>query len=54
MAEIANMGDREPDNPRNQEMYTWLNETLAAGQDKAYRVLVFHRNVFPLWGMMNG
>ena len=25
---------------------TWLNQTLANGQDKAFRIVMFHRNVF--------
>lgn len=44
VAQIANISHLDPDDPRNQPMYRWLEETLAASGDCTYRVLIFHRD----------
>ncbi len=46
ISEISKTGDEDPNNPRNIKHDRWLNKTLAKGQDKAFRILIFHRQVF--------
>jgi hypothetical protein len=44
---ITQIGTRshvDPANPRNEAHFKWLEETLAASQDKDYRILVCHIN----------
>ncbi|MHA1453681.1 MAG: metallophosphoesterase, partial [Promethearchaeota archaeon] len=50
MAEIADGGDVHKGIPENDLHYTWLNQTLENGQDKDYRVLMFHRQIFSSLG----
>ena len=50
MAEIADGGDVHKGVPANDLHYEWLNQTLANGQDKDYRVLMFHRQIFSSLG----
>ena len=44
VARIANISHLDTADPRNQPMYRWLEETLAASGDRAYRILIFHRD----------
>lgn len=44
ICQIGSRGHVDPKNPRNIPAYTWLNETLAKGQDKAYRIIIYHIN----------
>ena len=44
MGQIGNRAHVDPQNPRNTEHFKWLNETLEKGQDKDYRVLIYHIN----------
>ncbi|MHA1148873.1 MAG: metallophosphoesterase [Promethearchaeota archaeon] len=46
IAEIADTGDENPDDPINRRHDLWLNKTLKSGQDKDFRILIFHRQVF--------
>ncbi|HMF33295.1 MAG TPA: metallophosphoesterase family protein [Candidatus Lokiarchaeia archaeon] len=43
MAEIAAVGDVDPNTPFNQQQDQWINATLQAGQLQDFRILVFHR-----------
>jgi predicted phosphodiesterase len=54
MAEIADGGDVPKGIPENDLHYEWLNQTLENGQDKDYRIIVFHRNVFSSIGNDEG
>lgn len=44
IAQVANVSHANPDNPRNEIPFQWLEETLAASQDRDYRILVYHRD----------
>lgn len=44
--QIAEGGDENPDTPFAIEHDTWLNQTLENAQDKAYRILIFHRQLY--------
>lgn len=44
VAQIANIPHLDTAAPRNQAAYRWLEETLAASQDRDYRILIFHRD----------
>jgi hypothetical protein len=46
ICQIGNRGHVDPNNPRNFANYQWINETLANGQDKDYRILIYHINNF--------
>lgn len=46
VGEIADTGDENPEDPLNQKHDRWLNQTLAKGQDKTFRILMFHRQLF--------
>lgn len=50
MAEIADGGDVHKGIPENDLHYAWLNQTLENGQDKDYRILMFHRQIFSSLG----
>lgn len=44
--QIAEGGDESPDTPFAIAHDQWLNQTLENAQDKAYRILVFHRQLY--------
>ena len=44
IAQTGNRSHVDPAEPRNAAHFKWLEETLAAGQDKDYRILVCHIN----------
>lgn len=44
IAQIANTYHADMENPRNEIPFKWLEETLAASQDRDYRILVYHRD----------
>ena len=44
IAQIGSRGHVDPDDPSNTEHFRWLKETLEAGQDKDYRILIYHIN----------
>ena len=44
IAQIASISHKDPDSPRNEIPYQWLEETLAESQDRDYRILVYHRD----------
>jgi len=46
IAEIAKGDDEKLDRSRNINHDKWLNATLAASQDKTFRILMLHRQVF--------
>jgi len=46
VAEISKSGDEDISLDRNIRHDIWLNKTLANGQDKTFRVLMFHRQLF--------
>jgi len=46
IAQVANVSHTNPDNPRNKIPFQWLEETLAASQDRDYRILIYHRDKF--------
>lgn len=46
IGEIADTGDENPDDPANKRHDKWLNQTLKNGQNKDFRILIFHRQVF--------
>ncbi|MHA1896602.1 MAG: metallophosphoesterase [Promethearchaeota archaeon] len=46
IAELADIGDKDPTVPYNHEHDIWLNATLAAGAAMDYRILIFHRNLY--------
>lgn len=51
IAEISKGGDEDPTVLRNKNHDIWMNATLAENQDKTFRVLMFHRQVFSSCGM---
>jgi len=51
MAEIADTGDTDPDNPYNIEHDAWMNATLESGMAMDYRVIVFHRSWYSSYGI---
>lgn len=46
IGEISTTSDEDPSKLRNIQHDLWLNNTLADGQDKTYRILMFHRQLF--------
>lgn len=46
VAEIAKTGDEDPSNPRNIAHDLWLNSSLKNAQDKKFRILMLHRQLF--------
>ena len=46
IAEISKTSDEDISIERNIQHDLWLNRTLAKGQDKDFRILMFHRQVF--------
>ncbi len=46
VAQVANVSHTNADNPRNEIPFQWLEETLAASQDRDYRILIYHRDKF--------
>lgn len=51
VAEISKEEDEDPTKIRNVNHDIWLNSTLANCQDKTFRILMFHRQVFSSNGM---
>ncbi len=50
VGEISKTGDRDPTIDRNRKHDIWLKETLSRGQDKDFRILMFHRQLFSAEG----
>ncbi len=46
VAEIARTDQEDPKVETNANLDLWLKETLAKGQDKDFRILMFHRQLF--------
>lgn len=46
MAGIHSGGDENKGTPESIEHDIWMNKTLENAQDKAFRIIMFHRNVF--------
>ena len=44
VAQLGSRGHVDPKEPRNAAPFKWLNETLEKGQNKDYRVLIYHIN----------
>ncbi len=42
VAQIANRSHVDPEKPRNQAPFQWLEKTLAESQDRDYRILIYH------------
>lgn len=53
VCEIAKGGDENINVARNIQHDKWLNQTLENAQDKAFRVIMFHRQVFSSEGNNN-
>ncbi|MHA1292337.1 MAG: fibronectin type III domain-containing protein [Promethearchaeota archaeon] len=54
IGEISKGEDEDPTLERNIRHDRWLNKTLARGQDKAFRILMFHRQLFSAEDNNNG
>ncbi len=46
VGEISTASDEDPSQLRNIQHDLWLNKTLEKGQDKTFRILMFHRQLF--------